>query len=303
MSGNLASVSRATAAGTSVVRDHGFSATDFRRVRELIYKHAGISLAQTKEEMVYSRLVRRLKATGIDSFGEYLDYLQAPGNQAEWEHFTNALTTNLTSFFREAHHFPMLVAHLRSLRRNRPLRVWTCAASTGEEPYSIAIAIAEAFDTLSPPVQIVATDIDTKVLATAKEAVYEDKRIADLPAAQVHRFFQRGAGANAGKVRLRPEIASLVRFKPLNLLTDEWLGMQPFDAIFCRNVMIYFDKPTQYNVLRKLAQLLEPNGLLFAGHSENLSFAADLFRIRSQTVYECVRAANGRSVQAFKEAA
>lgn len=267
-------------------RDFAFNGKDFRRVQALIYTHAGIAIADTKEEMVYSRLSRRLRETGLSSFDAYLRHLEMPGNEAEWEHFTNALTTNLTSFFREAHHFPMLAQHLRSLARDRPLRVWTCAASTGEEPYSIAMALAEAFDTLSPPVRILATDIDTKVLAIAQAGVYEDKRVAELPGAQVKRFFQRGSGAHAGKVRIRPELAALVRFKPLNLLTDEWLGLKPFDAIFCRNVMIYFDKPTQYAVLTKLAQLLESDGLFFAGHSESLLFASDLVRLRSHTVYE-----------------
>jgi chemotaxis protein methyltransferase CheR len=180
----------------------------------------------------------------------------------------------------------MLVQHLAGLSRERPLRIWTCAASTGEEPYSIAMAVAEAFETLSPPVQILATDIDTKVLATAAAGVYDAKRVADLPTGHVRRFFQRGSGANAGQVRIKPELAALVRFRPLNLLTSEWRTLKPFDAIFCRNVMIYFDKPTQYTVLRKLTDLMEPDALFFAGHSESLLFASDLVRLRSHTVYE-----------------
>ncbi|RYF75314.1 MAG: chemotaxis protein CheR [Comamonadaceae bacterium] len=285
-------------------RDFKFNPRDFRRVQELIRAHAGIAIADTKEEMVYSRLSRRLRATSLPGFDSYLRYLETPGNEAEWEHFTNALTTNLTSFFREAHHFPLLTRHLRSLTRDRPLRVWTCAASTGEEPYSIAMAVAEAFDTLSPPVQILATDIDTKVLAIAQAGVYEDKRIADLPPGHVKRYFQRGSGAHAGSVRVKPELAALVRFKPLNLLTSEWIGMKPFDAIFCRNVMIYFDKPTQYTVLAKLSALMESDALFFAGHSESLLFASDLVRLRSHTVYERAPAVvpaamrNGRSLKA-----
>ncbi len=277
-----------TDSGDAGHRDFKFGPSDFKRVQDLIYRHAGIAIANTKEEMVYSRLSRRLRATSLPTFDSYLRFLETRGNEAEWEHFTNALTTNLTSFFREAHHFPTLAQHLRSLTRDRPLRVWTCAASTGEEPYSIAMAAAEAFDTLSPPVQILATDIDTKVLATAEAGVYEDKRVAELPAGHVKRFFLRGSGAHAGLVRIKPELAALVRFKPLNLLTSEWLGMKPFDAIFCRNVMIYFDKPTQYTVLSKLAGLMEPDGLFFAGHSESLLFASDLVRLRSHTVYERV---------------
>ena len=267
-------------------RDFEFNKKDFRRVQSLIYAQAGIAIADTKEEMVYSRLSRRLRARNLPTFDAYLRYLEAAGNEAEWEHFTNALTTNLTSFFRESHHFPILARHLRDLKRDRPLRVWTCAASTGEEPYSIAMSIAEAFDTLSPPLQILATDIDTRVLATAEAGIYDDKRVSDLPAGHVRRFFQRGSGVHAGKVRIKPELAALVRFKPLNLLADDWVGMKPFDAIFCRNVMIYFDKPTQYDVLCKLAALMEVDGLFFAGHSESLLFASDLVRLRSHTVYE-----------------
>ena len=286
--------------GAGPERDFQFTAGDFKRVRQLIYAHAGISLADSKEEMVYSRLARRLRAKGIGEFGQYLNHLVAPGNEDEWEHFTNALTTNLTSFFREAHHFPMLVKHLRGLRRDRPLRVWSCAASTGEEPYSIAMAIAEEWGTLSPPVQILATDLDTKVLAAAESGVYDEKRLDTVPQALARKYFQRGSGAHAGKVRVRPELVALMRFKQLNLLTDDWLRMNPFDAIFCRNVMIYFDKPTQHTLLRKLAGLLESDGLLFAGHSESLFFASDVFRIRAQTVYE--RVGTGGAALAAKAA-
>jgi chemotaxis protein methyltransferase CheR len=269
-------------------RDFEFTPADFQRVSKLIYRHAGISLADSKHEMVYSRLARRLRAKGLHSFTDYLDQLEGGQDDAEWEQFTNALTTNLTSFFREAHHFPILAKLAQSLHRSRPLRVWCCAASTGEEPYSIAITLAEAFGTLTPPVQILATDLDTEVLSTAQRAVYEDSRIASLPAEQVKTYFQRGTGANAGKVRVRPELVSLIKFRQLNLLHSDWTTMKPFDAIFCRNVMIYFDKPTQYEVLKKLAPLLEPDGLLFAGHSESFFHAADLFKLRSQTVYERV---------------
>ncbi|UST52444.1 chemotaxis protein CheR (plasmid) [Comamonadaceae bacterium OTU4NAUVB1] len=292
-------VDAASEGGRAGQRDFVFKTGDFRRVQALIHAHAGIAIADTKEEMVYSRLSRRLRATNLSSVEAYLRHLETPGNEAEWEHFTNALTTNLTSFFREAHHFPILTQHLKALARDRPLRVWTCAASTGEEPYSIAMALAEAFDTLSPPVRILATDIDTKVLAIAQAGVYDDKRVAELPVAQVKRFFQRGSGAQVGKVRIRPELAALMRFKPLNLLTDEWLSLKPFDAIFCRNVMIYFDKPTQYAVLTKLVQLLESDGLFFAGHSESLLFASDLVRLRSHTVYERAPAGTPKPRQAL----
>jgi chemotaxis protein methyltransferase CheR len=274
-------------------RDFAFHPNDFRRARALIRARAGIAIAEGKQEMVYSRRARRVRASGLGSFEAYLDHLEGARDDAEWEHFTNALTTNLTSFFREAHHFGLLARHLRGLSRARPLRIWSCAASTGEEPYSIAMAMAEAFDTLTPPVRILATDIDTQVLGVAQAGVYDAQRVAGLEATRLRRFFQRGAGAHAGQVRIRPELAALVHFRPLNLLGESWPGLQPFDAIFCRNVMIYFDKPTQYTVLGRLTRVLERDGLFFAGHSESLLFASDLLRLRSHTVYERAPAGPG----------
>lgn len=259
-------------------------------MRELIHEHAGIALAESKYEMVYTRLVRRLRALDMVRFSEYLDRLERVGGE-EWEHFTNALTTNLTSFFREPHHFPILARLLKSLHRNRPLRIWCCAASTGEEPWSLAISACEAFDTLTPPVQILASDVDTNVLAAAQRGIYDMDRITHLPQAQLQRFFQRGTGANAGSARVHPKLHDLMSFRAINLLDDNWGNMKPFDAIFCRNVMIYFDKPTQYRVLQKLAPMIEPDGLLFAGHSESFFHAADIVRLREHTVYERVLSA------------
>ena len=268
-------------------REFEFTQADFLRVRELIRDHAGIALAESKYDMVYTRLVRRLRALDLVRFSQYLDRLERVGGE-EWEHFTNALTTNLTSFFREPHHFPILARLLKSLHRNRPLRIWCCAASTGEEPWSLAIAACETFDTLTPPVQILASDVDTNVLAVAQQGVYDMERVTHLPQAQLQRFFQRGTGGNSGRVRVNPKLHDLMSFRPINLLDDKLSGMKPFDAIFCRNVMIYFDKPTQYRVLQNLMPLLEPDGLLFAGHSESFFHAADIVRLREHTVYERV---------------
>jgi chemotaxis protein methyltransferase CheR len=269
------------------LRDFEFTPEDFDRVRGLIHEHAGIALGDSKSDMVYTRLSRRLRACGCTRFRDYLDRLER-GDPAEWEQFTNALTTNLTSFFREPHHFPILAGHLRSLSRNRPLRVWCCAASTGEEPWSIAITACEAFDTLAPPVQILASDVDTQVLATARQAVYNMERLEGLPQARLQRFFQRGTGANAGMARVKPDLHALVQFRQINLLRDDWVRGPPYDAVFCRNVMIYFDKPTQYAILGKLTRMMEPDGLLFAGHSESFFHAGDLVRLREHTVYEPV---------------
>lgn len=273
-----------------------FTPRDFSRIRSLIYRQAGIALTDSKQEMVYSRLARRLRAKGLNSFEEYLDELENGRDSDEWEAFTNALTTNLTSFFREAHHFPILAEHMLGMKA--PLSIWCSASSTGEEPYSIAMTVCEAFGTLTPPVSIVATDIDTNVLETAANGVYPIDRIEKMAQERVKRFFQRGKGERAGLVRVRPELRQLITFKPLNLLASSWPVSGPFDVIFCRNVMIYFDKPTQSRILERFVPLMKPEGLLFAGHSENFMYASDAFKLRGKTVYEL----NSRHAGARKHA-
>ena len=269
-------------------RDFEFTPADFERIRRLIHTHAGIALSQSKAQLAYSRLARRLRALGMSSFDQYLTALES-GTIDEWQAFTNALTTNLTSFFREPHHFPMLAEHLSRSGARRPQRIWCSAASTGEEPYSLAMTACEAFDSLRPPVEIVSTDIDTNVLATASAARYPLDSVAKLEAARLRRFFQKGAGANAGFARVRPEVAALVEFQQLNLLDERYPFRERFDAIFCRNVMIYFDKPTQLAILEKLVGLLVDDGLLFCGHSENFTHARELVRLKGKTVYELPR--------------
>lgn len=265
-------------------KEFDFTPRDFERVRTLIHQRAGIALAQSKQEMVYSRLARRLRATNIGSFAGYLDALEAGHDSGEWEAFTNALTTNLTSFFREAHHFPILADHLQ--KRSGQIVLWCSASSTGEEPYSMAMTACEVFNTLTPPVQIVATDIDTNVLATAADGVYTEDRLDKLSPERIRRFFQKGKNDQAGMVRVRQELRQMVTFKKLNLLGTDWPVSGPFDAIFCRNVMIYFDKPTQGKILNRFAPLLKPDGILFAGHSENFLYVTDAFKLRGKTVYE-----------------
>ncbi len=265
-------------------KEFDFTTQDFERVRALIHKKAGIALADTKQEMVYSRLARRLRAIGISSFTQYLNDLESGRDAQEWEAFTNALTTNLTSFFRESHHFPILAEHVRKVRE--PIEIWCSAASTGEEPYSIAMTVCEAFNTLTPPVKIIATDIDTNVLAAGANGVYGMDRLDKLAPERARRFFLRGRGAQEGFARVRPELRQMISFKPLNLLAESWPIKGQFDVIFCRNVMIYFDKPTQGKILSRFAPLMKPDGLLFAGHSENFLYVSDAFKLRGKTVYE-----------------
>jgi len=265
-------------------REFRFTDQDFQRIRKLIHEYAGISLGEHKQELVYSRLARRLRATGTGTFAEYLDRLQR-GDKAEWEAFTNSLTTNLTSFFREPHHFPILAEHLHKQEAGHALTLWCSACSTGEEAYSMAMTVVESLG-YDRPVHIIASDLDTKVLQTAREGRYKADSVARLPPQRVERFFTRGTGADAGYVQVRPELKKMIDFRRINLLEAGWPIHAPLDAIFCRNVMIYFDKDTQLTILQKFAPLLRGNGLLFAGHSESFYHAASIFKLRGSTVYE-----------------
>jgi chemotaxis protein methyltransferase CheR len=281
------------AVGTGLGREFPYTERDFERVRRLIFALAGIALSANKRELVYNRLARCLRALGCASFAEYLDRIERGADPAERQAFVNALTTNLTGFFRESHHFSALAEHLRRPGASQPQVVWSCACSSGEEPWSIAITAAETFATLSPPVRILASDVDTQVLERARTGIYPLDRVSRLEPGRLRRFFLRGSGANRGCVRVRPELRECVVFRRINLLDREWPLRGPFDAIFCRNVMIYFDRPTQLAILERFAPLLRPDGLLFVGHSEALWHAAHLFRPCGRTVYAPARRSEG----------
>ena len=285
-----ASVTSSPATGDA---EFTLSSADFERIRKLIYQRAGISLHAGKQAMVYSRLSRRLRETRHNSFTEYLGWLEANTGAAadsEWQEFVNCLTTNLTAFFREEHHFHALVDDLRAraaLTQGRPLRIWCNAASTGEEPYSLAMTVVETLG-VSAPVKLVCSDIDTKVLATAQRGVYAaDAR--GLSPERLKRHFMRGTGTNSGQIRVKPELARLIEFRSFNLMSPSWASLgDPFDLVFCRNVMIYFDNPTQRKVLEHMHAVMKPGGLLYVGHSENFTESRDLFRLRGKTIYERV---------------
>jgi chemotaxis protein methyltransferase CheR len=267
-------------------REFEFSGNDFSRVCRLIHARAGIALADSKRQMVYSRLGRRLRALGLASFRSYLDRLEAaPDDGEEWQAFTNALTTNLTAFFREPHHFEILGRFLAQRASRGTQRIWCTAASTGEEPYTLALTACEALHSDAPAVEILCSDVDTQVLATAERGVYPMERAQPLSPERLRRFFMRGCGPQEGQMRVKPLLQSLVGFRQINLLEADYRLRGPFDAIFCRNVMIYFDKPTQREILARFRPLLAPDGLLFAGHSESFFHAADLFRSCGRTVY------------------
>jgi len=275
-------------AGAASEQEFSFDKVDFERVRSLIYARAGISLHEGKQAMVYSRLSRRLRETGHRSFGGYLQWLEnagGAGGEQEWQEFVNCLTTNLTAFFREEHHFHAFAADLKA-RANPNPRIWCNAASTGEEPYSIAMTVAEALPA-GHGARIVASDIDTKVLATAQRGVYPaDSR--GLSAERQRRHCLRGTGQNAGFLRIRPELARLIEFRAHNLMDARWSLGEPFDFVFCRNVMIYFDAATQKRVLERIHAVMKPHGLLYVGHSENFTDSRQLFRLRGKTIYERV---------------
>jgi chemotaxis protein methyltransferase CheR len=289
--------------GSEVERDFEFTSADFGRIRDLIHRRAGISLSEHKRDMAYSRLARRLRACNIDTFRLYLDRLEAQPDSDEWEAFTNALTTNLTAFFRESHHFPILATFAKS--RPQPFSVWCSAASTGEEPYSIAMTLMETLgDAAARHCTVIATDIDSQVLQKADAGVYSLDSVKTLGAERLKRFFLKGTGAHAGMVKIRPEVRALVKFEQLNLTDAKYALPGQFDAIFCRNVMIYFDKPTQAQVLARFEPLMKSGGLLFAGHSENFTYVTQAFKLRGQTVYGLSRdaAAAATALAAAKKA-
>jgi chemotaxis protein methyltransferase CheR len=273
------------------VREYAFTRADFERVRRLIHGRAGISLNDDKANMVYSRLARRLRALGLPSFSDYLGRLENDRafDAGEGQEFVNALTTNLTSFFREPHHFPALAQFLRGQPEPRALRLWCAAASTGEEPYSIAMTMVEALGPATAA-RLLATDIDTQVLATAGRGVYKLEAARQCGDERLRRHFLRGTGPNEGLVRAKPELGRLIQFAPLNLLDAGWPALRRFaatlDAIFCRNVMIYFDRSTQHRILGRFAEVLRPGGLLFIGHSENFTDQREHFALRGKTIYE-----------------
>ena len=277
-------------ASSQVEQQFQLTPSDFERIRRLIYARAGISLHEGKQAMVYSRLSRRLRELRHANFASYLDALErgtGAAGEEEWQEFVNSLTTNLTSFFREEHHFHALHEEL-SAKRGRPIRIWCNAASTGEEPYSIAMIASEALGPAISQVTLLCTDIDTKVLQKAQRGVY-DAECKGLSMDRLKRHFLKGTGRNEGSIRVKPELAKLPQFRVFNLMSPQWSGLgEAFDIVFCRNVMIYFDNETQRKVLEKIHAAMKPKGTLYVGHSENFTDCRDLFVLRGKTVYERV---------------
>ncbi len=268
-------------------REFVFLDQDFERVREKLYAHAGIALSDYKKDMVYNRLVRRIRALSLNSFAQYFSYLER--NTAEFSLFINSLTTNLTAFFRESHHFEFLenvVLPEIDVSKAQRLRIWSAGCSMGEEPYSLAMTcLSSAVDVSHWDIKILATDIDSAVLHTAKTGVYALDRIDTMPQEFKTRFFRKGRGAHAGKVLVAEELRQIITFKELNLM-HSWPMTGPLDVIFCRNVMIYFDKATQAILLERMADLLKPGGFLFVGHSESPFRLTARFKLIGNTIYQ-----------------
>lgn len=269
--------------GVITEREFVWTIDDFERIRSLIHKRAGIHLHAGKQAMAYSRVARRLRETGHKSFHEYLNWLEQQ-DDVEWQEFVNVLTTNLTAFFREPHHFDLFAQWLAA-RPSAPCHVWTCAASTGEEAYSIVMTAIETLGQHSA-FRLLASDIDSRVLERAQQGVYRNDQLKGLSEERLHRFFLRGTGSNEGMVRVRPQLQQPIEFMNINLIDDDWPFKTPLDVVFCRNVMIYFDAPTQRRVLERLHRTIKPGGLLFVGHAEHFSDARDLFVLRGKTLYE-----------------
>lgn len=264
-----------------------FTTAHFNTVKTRLYQFAGIKLADSKDAMVYSRLVRRIRALKLAGFTAYFEYLQA--NEGEHQEFINALTTNQTAFFREPHHFEILRQYLQAHPHTK--RIWCAASSTGEEPYSIAMVVAEHFGRFNTPIEIVASDIDSRVLYKAQTGIYPIERIEAVSAERKKAFFQRGRGAQQGNVRVVPELKQMLHFTRLNLVDEFWSIKTPIDVIFCRNVMIYFDKTTQESILKHMMLSLADDGLYVAGHSENFNMFPQIIKPVGQTTYKAVKGA------------
>jgi chemotaxis protein methyltransferase CheR len=271
--------------------EHQLSEKEFKFICKLVHDTTGIVLDERKREMVYRRLMRRTRELKIVSFSAYCQFLSDRKDE-ELPNFVNAITTNLTSFFREQHHFSYLKdvffpAHQQKFSAQRRLRIWSAACSTGEEPYSLAITLKQALgaDLDHWDARILATDLDTNVLSTAKGGVYHVDRIKGLPESVCKRWFMRGVGDNSNCVKVDPDLSRLIVFKQLNLLED-WPVRGPFDVIMCRNVLIYFDKPTQQQLVQRFCELLRPQGLLILGHSESIAKQFSYFEARGHTIFE-----------------
>jgi chemotaxis protein methyltransferase CheR len=280
--------------------EDGLTDREFEVFRGLVYTHTGITLNPHKRQLLQARLGRRLRVLGLTTFTEYHQFLteQDPTGK-ELGCFVNAITTNKTDFFREAHHFRYLADEwmpaikIRAARTgDRSIRIWSAGCSSGEEPYTIAMTIREALGPAAGwDVRILASDLDTDVLARAEAGVYSAEQTAPVPSALLTRHFLRGRGESAGRVRVRPELRALITFRRINFMDARWPIRPRLDIIFCRNVLIYFDRPTQQRILERFLALLKEDGLLVLGHSESVHGLLNGVQHLGNTMYRRIPAA------------
>ncbi len=280
-------------AGNFEEKEFPFTDSDFRFIQNLVAERTGIVLTDIKRTMVYSRIARRIRqCAGVSNFSEYCELLKS-GDESELISFTNAITTNLTSFFREAHHFDYLantvLPELERNKKDKKIRIWSAGCSSGEEPYSIAMTMADHFAHRPDwDIKILATDLDFDMVERAAQGVYTEERVTGLRKNHLRQYVKRGKGRQQGMVRMDQRLRDMITFKQLNLL-HEWPFKGPFDFMFCRNVVIYFNKDTQKVLFDRYAELLPENAPLFIGHSESLFKVTDRFKSMGQTIYRKVK--------------
>lgn len=270
------------------MREFEYTQADFNSLRQLSNEHSGILVPDDKFDMFYSRLSKRVRSLGFTSFNQYCRYLAAYP-ELEFTEFINAVTTNLTSFFRENHHFDYLVQSVLPdlLKKNlskKQIKLWSAGCSSGEEPYSMAMVLLENVPA-DWDIKILATDLDTQVLSIAAEGIYSLEYVSAIGERRLHRWFQKGRGANSHKVRVKPVLRQIIQFKHLNLM-QKWPMKGCFDVIFCRNVLIYFDRETKRMLVHRYASLLQDGGYLFIGHSESLHQLDAPFSLMANTIYK-----------------
>ena len=267
--------------------DLAISTEEFQRFRTLIYDESGISLGDQKQSLLVSRLSKRLRELGLTTFSEYYDQLMSDSSREEFTRMLDLISTNKTDFFREPKHFDFLRERiLPELAQEKTVRIWSSACSTGEEPYTIAMTLQEG---VSDPAQwdfkILASDLSMRVLAKAAAGLYDADHVHDVPPELMKRHFLRGRGESKGLVKIKPHLAAMVQFRRLNLMDERFPIKSPLDVIFCRNVMIYFDRPTQEQLVNKFYRYLKPGGHLFIGHSESLQWVTHPFKSLEPTIY------------------
>jgi len=269
-------------------KEFPFTEKDFSFIQKLVADRTGIVLSDIKRTMVYSRISRRIRHCGVGDFSQYCDLLK-DGDESELISFTNAITTNLTSFFREQHHFNYLrdtvLPEIEKNKKDKRIRIWSAGCSSGEEPYSIAMTVQDYFKRKPGwDIKILATDLDYDMVKRAASGVYKEDRVTGLSKAHLKNYVKRGRGELSGSVKMCHELMSMITFKQLNLL-HEWPFKGPFDFLFCRNVVIYFNKKTQKELFDRYANCLSDNSSLFIGHSESLYKVTDRFESLGQTIY------------------